>query len=554
MIGGGRAASALEFAGPLPPARFNMADYAIGRAARATPDKIALVVIDDVTTAEPLETWTFAALDAAVLAVAADLRARGLSPGDRLVIALDNTSSYAILYFAAIAAGFVPVPTSTQLTAAELHFVIEDSDASLIALAENRKNDPVASARPVVRDADIRKAIATSANNSSRHIAYADMSADDPAYLIYTSGTTAQPKGVLHAHRAAWGRRPMYEDWYAISSADRMLHAGAFNWTYTLGTGLTDPWANGATSYIYTGAPAADIWPKLIEATGATLFAAVPGVYRQMLKYAALTPDRMPTLRHALMAGEAPPKGVFDAWQATTGRLIYEALGMSEISTFISTAPGTPRRCGATGRPQRGRAVAILADVDSIEPIALGEPGLIAIHRSDPGLMLGYWRRPQEEAAVFRGDWFVGGDRGVMHPDGAITHLGRANDLMKALGYRVAPQEVEAAISTLPGVAAVACAEVAVRADVSVIGAFVVCDGSVALDQQAIIDHAAHTLAAYKVPRAVVFLDDLPRTPNGKVRRASLAALFADGAALSSDATVSAVQNSANAEAPDSGT
>ena len=83
--------------------------------------------------------------------------------------------------------------------------------------------------------------------------AYADTAADDPAFLIYTSGTTATPKGVLHAQRSAFGRRPMYQGWYGIGPDDRMLHAGAFNWTFTLGTGLTDPWANGATAIIYTG-------------------------------------------------------------------------------------------------------------------------------------------------------------------------------------------------------------------------------------------------------------------------------------------------------------
>ena len=96
------------------------------------------------------------------------------------------------------------------------------------------------------------------------------------------------------------------------------------------------------------------------------------------------------------------------------------------------------------------------------------------MHRSDPGLMLGYWKRPEEEREVYRGEWFIGGDLGVMDADGYITHMGRANDIMKALGYRVAPQEVEAALGQLEGVAEVACAEVRVRADVSVIGAYIV--------------------------------------------------------------------------------
>ena len=122
---------------------------------------------------------------------------------------------------------------------------------------------------------------------------YADTAADDPAFLIYTSGTTASPKGVLHAQRSAFGRRPMYQGWYGIGPDDRMLHAGAFNWTFTLGTGLTDPWANGATAIIYTGEKDPALWPRAHRETGATLFAGVPGVYRQILKYAKPAPDRL---------------------------------------------------------------------------------------------------------------------------------------------------------------------------------------------------------------------------------------------------------------------
>src|SRR6185312_6209606 len=171
---------------------------------------------------------------------------------------------------------------------------------------------------------------------------YADTAADDPAFLIYTSGTTALPKGVLHAQRSAFGRRPMYQGWYGIGPDDRMLHAGAFNWTFTLGTGLTDPWANGATAIINTGHKDPALWPQLIAQTGATLFAGVPGIYRQMLKYAAPSRDDLSALRQGLMAGESTPPGLFEEWEARTGCQLFEALGMSEISTYVSSGPGVP--------------------------------------------------------------------------------------------------------------------------------------------------------------------------------------------------------------------
>ncbi len=150
---------------------------------------------------------------------------------------------------------------------------------------------------------------------------------------------------------------------------------------------------------------------------------------------------------------------------------------MSEISTYISSAPSVPRKPGAIGKPQPGRRVAILPADGGEEPLPAGAEGLIAVDRSDPGLMLGYWQRPDEEAAVLRGQWFIGGDLGVMDADGYVTHTGRNNDIMKALGYRVSPLEVEAVLAQHASVAEVACAEIQVRADVSVIGAFIVPHG-----------------------------------------------------------------------------
>jgi acetyl-CoA synthetase len=144
------------------------------------------------------------------------------------------------------------------------------------------------------------------------------------------------------------------------------------------------------------------------------------------------------------------------------------------------------------------------------------------VHRSDPGLMLGYWKRSQEEALVYRGEWFVGGDLAVIDAEGYVFHRGRANDLMKALGYRVSPLEVEAALAEHPSIAEVACAEVRVRGDVTVIAAFVVPHAGTNADAADIERFAAERLAAYKRPRAIVFVEALPRTANGKFMRQAL--------------------------------
>jgi acetyl-CoA synthetase len=498
-------------------APFNMARYCIAQAAAETPVKAALIVIDDAQSCHATETWTFAQLEDAVLRVAAALQDRGYQRGDRVLIRLDNSSLYPITYLAAIAAGLIALPASSQLTASEAEFLLTDSGARVIALSDGMPRGQIPAGTDVISDSELRAMIA-----HPRQAEYAATQRGDPAYLIYTSGTTARPKGVLHAHRVVLGRQPMYQGWYGISNTDRMLHAGAFNWTYTLGTGLIDPWANGATAIIYTGEKTPNVWPGLITKTGATIFAAVPSLMRQILKYAPEGRIDLGHLRHALIAGERPPDDLFDTWHARTGTHLYEALGMSELSTYISTSPTIARKPGTTGKPQPGRRVAILPFDGGIEPMPAGSEGLIAVHRSDPGLMLRYWNRPDEDAEVQRGGWFTGGDIGVMDGDGYITHLGRANDIMNAFGYRVAPQEVEAALEQYPGVAEIACTEIKVRSGISIIAAFVVAAPGAALDTEKIKVFAAERLAAYKCPRQVFIVETLPRTANGKVKRSAL--------------------------------
>jgi acyl-coenzyme A synthetase/AMP-(fatty) acid ligase len=498
-----------------PPTRFNMTRYCIGRAATANPDKVALTVVSDVDA--PLsaaERWTFGELDEMVRRIAAGLLAEGLAPGDRLLVRLPNGSDYALVFFGAIAAGIVPVATSPQLTGEEATFLLENSGAA--AMAAIGESFP-GSHRTINGEALARIKAAAPLPD------YADTAADDPAFMIYTSGTSQQPKGVLHAQRSARGRRPIYADWYGISGDDVVLHAGAFNWSFTLGAGLTDPWANGASAVLYNGPRDVTVWPQLIAATGATLFAAVPSLYRQILKYCDLAPSDLATLRHGLAAGEALSPTILADWRKATGLEIYEAFGMSECSTFISTRPGTPIQPGSPGKPQTGRVIAILPVEDGTTPVATGEVGLLAIHRADPGLMLGYWRLPEEDARTTRGDWFVGGDLARIDAEGYVWPAGRADDVMNAGGFRVSPLEVEAAIAGHPAVADVAVAERAVRPDVKVIAAYVVPRPGAAPDADAIIAFAATHLAAYKQPRQIIFVDALPRSANGKILRRALA-------------------------------
>jgi acyl-coenzyme A synthetase/AMP-(fatty) acid ligase len=508
-----------KYRGEQPPPRFNMARYCLADAAEHTPDRLALIVISDITApADAAEKWTYAELDDAVRGVAHGLRTLGLEPGDRIMIRMGNTSDYALVFFGAIAAGLVPLPSSAQLTGQEAEFLLRDSGARLLAVSADLRIEPVAGVRVVEPD-DIAALRATPSPAD-----YADTGADDPAFLIYTSGTTGDPKGVLHGHRSAWGRRPMYQGWYGgIGHDDVILHAGAFNWTYTLGVGLTDPWANGATAVLYNGRRDPSVWPVLIERFRATLFAAVPSLYRQILKYSNPGGYDLSSLRHGLTAGEALSPTLLQSWRETVGTELFEALGMSECSTYVSSCPGIPIRPGSPGKPQPSRCVEVLPLNGGLMPLPTGEVGLLAVHRDDPGLMLGYWNRPDEEALVYRGEWFVGGDLASFDHDGYMTYHGRNDDVMNAMGYRVSPLEVEHCLSRHPAVAEVAVTEINVRSDVRVIAAFVVPSDPDEVDAAPILTYAHEKLAAYKCPREVIFTDTLPHTANGKLMRRRLA-------------------------------
>ncbi len=507
--------SAKTCGGEPPPPRYNIARACLANGAETNPDKVAFIVAHDPVDPARDEIWSYADLEDAVLRLAGAFAGLGITRGDRILLRLGNTSSLAIAFLAVAAIGAAAIPLSSQLTAEEIEFMAADIEPELIVVAPGLAIGHVGETCRVMPEAQLLVRA-----QSVAPAVYADIGADDPAYLVYTSGATSRPKGVVHAHRALWGRRPMYADWYGISADDIVLHAGTLNWTYTLGTGLLDPLVNGATAVVYAGERTGAIWPGLIERFQATLFAAVPTVYRQILKYGDLSSGAMPSLRHGLAAGEPLLPSVAADWQTATGRQIFEAFGMSEISTYISSPPYETPRPGSPGKPQPGRAVAILPEEGGCDPVARGEMGLLAVHRSDPALMTGYWKRPDENP--FRGDWFISGDLAVMDEDGYIWPKGRNDDVMKVLGYRVSAAEVEAALCLSPDIAEAAAVAIQPREGVSVIRACVVAREGAALDPDNVREFAREHLATYKVPHEIVVMTALPRTANGKVQRARL--------------------------------
>lgn len=490
--------------GPPPPCPepFNLAAHVLAQAA-SNPDRIALQVIG----LSGAERWSYARLAAAVRGTGAGLLARGLVPGDRVLMRLGNTPDFPVVYLGAIAAGLVPVPTSALLTAPEIAKIAAEIAPAAIVAAPGVALPPDAPAARVVSLSEAQGWHDLTPCNWHRS------AADDLAYIVYTSGTSGRARAVMHAHRAVWARQMMWQGWYGLTPDDRLLHAGAFNWTFTLGTGLLDPWAIGAAALIPAEGTPPEALALLLRRYDATIFAAAPGLFRPMLKAGGRLD--LPRLRHGLSAGEKLPEATRTAWQAATGTPVHEAFGMSECSTFVSGSPDQPAPPGTSGFAQPGRHIAVLGADGA--PVTRGEPGVLAVHRGDPGLFLGYFGAEAEAAAKFRGDWFLTGDMARMDAEGAVTYLGRDDDMMNAGGVRVSPLEVEAVLNAHPGITESAVCEVFVKVDVSVIAAFYVAGQEI--PEAELQGFAAERLARYKQPRIYIRRDSLPRGANNKLAR-----------------------------------
>jgi acyl-coenzyme A synthetase/AMP-(fatty) acid ligase len=487
---------------PFPPVpqAFNLAGHVLARA-EALADKPALLLVG----ADSDQTLTYGQLLQRVRGCARALLARNLTPGDRILMRLGNSLAFPILYLGAIWAGLVPVPTSAALTSPEITRLTRIVAPRLI-LAEPGVPLPD---HPAPVDAPD---LALWATLSPAPVHLGDP--DREAYVIFTSGSSGSPMAVSHAHRAILARRTMHRHWEGLSEADRMLHAGALNWTYTLGTGLLDPWTVGATALIPVAGTRPDDLPALLQRNAVTILAAAPGLYRQLIR-AAIPP--LPALRHGLSAGEALPHALRQRWQEKTGTDLHEAIGLSEISTFLSGAPDRPAPPGSTGFVQPGRLVAVLDPEGRAVP--RGAAGELAVSTADPGLMRGYLGQPAPD-----GPWFRTGDMAIMGRDGSVTHLGRKDDLLNAGGFRVSPAEVEAAFQCVPGLLASAAVSVEPTPGTTIIALFY--EASCAIEAAALQQCAEKSLARWKQPRHYQHVDALPRTGTGKILRRGLAAAY----------------------------
>lgn len=516
------------------PARFNIGvactDAHLGT---EVAGRVAMIVEDDALGTSAI---TYAELADRTSRFAQLLRNLGVDEGERVLVRLPNSLDYPTAFLGAIKRGAIAVPTSTLLTPDEVLYLARDSGAAAIvidkaayavlgtklagsgvrfALLSGAGDAP---AVPGIRSIDLDPALAA----IGRWEPAADTRPDDPAYLVYTSGTTGYPKGVLHGHRSLIGRSPASTYWFDFAGddtpADRIVHSGKFNWTYVLGSALMDPLYRGKTVIAHEGRNDAATWPRLIAKHSATIFIGVPTIYRQILQKTPFTRADVPTLRHCMSAGEHLSDEVFGQWKERFGLDIFEAVGMSEFSYYLSQSRHRPIRPGSAGFPQPGHAIRLL-DPQTLQEAAPGEEGMICVPENDPGLFLEYWNLPEETSKLRHDGWFFTGDYARYDAQGYLWFLGRRDDIIKSFGYRVSPYEVERVLKSHPAVADCACVGENAGADKLLVAAYVIPQPGTAVTADELLAFGREHLAAYKAPKVVYLARDFPRTRNGKILR-----------------------------------
>ncbi len=493
----------------------------------------AMIVEDDLLGTSQI---SFADLSKRTHQFAQLLREQGIDAGQRVLIRLPNCLDYPIAFLGAMKCGAISVPTSTLLTVEEVLYLAQDSaaqvlvidktmwpqlrqhisqcpDLRLVLLSGPGDAGPVPASLQVMNLTDSLAAIADWAPACQTH-------ADDPAYLVYTSGTTGYPKGVLHAHRALIGRTPAARYWFdfADDQQDRILHSGKFNWTYVLGSGLMDPLYLGKTVIVHEGKNDATLWPKLIAKHSATIFIGVPTIYRQILQKTDFGQQDVPSLRHCMSAGEHLSDEVLSLWRLRFAMDIYEAVGMSEFSYYLSETKSRPIRPGSAGFPQPGHAIQLL-DPETLQPVNYGQEGMICVPDNDPGLFLYYWNLPEETTKLKRDGWFLTGDFARYDDDGYVWFLGRKDDIIKSFGYRVSPYEIERVFKSHPAVSDCAAVGETIEKDKVLVVAYVLLHHDHPISPDDLLAYGRKHLAAYKAPKIIYIAQDFPRTKNGKILR-----------------------------------
>lgn len=349
------------------------------------------------------------------------------------------------------------------------------------------------------------------------------MAREDPAILYYTSGSTGTPKGAMHAARGLYAWRGSARYWLGLGPDDLMWCTADTGWSKAGTSILFGPWSQGAEVLFYDGPfdPAARL--ELLEHYQVTVFCAAATEFRRLIAEDVGAHD-LSSLKLAVSAGEALNPEIVEKWQALSGVPLLDGYGQTETLMTVLNYPGMPVKAGSMGRPLPGTEVAVIDDSGAL--VGAGQPGQLAVRLPNPQQMLGYWKEPAKTQAVMvetgGARWFLTGDNAYRDEDGYFFYLGRADDVINSAGYRIGPQEVENALMEHPAVQECAAVGSPDAERGEVVKAFIVLHAGYAASQELakdLRDHAKRVTAPYKYPRRIAFIDDLPKTVTGKIRR-----------------------------------
>jgi 2-aminobenzoate-CoA ligase len=465
--------------------------------------------------------WTYAQLAAQVNRIANVLTGElGMVPGNRVLLRAANTPMMLAAYFAVIKAGGIAVATMPLLRAKELQFIVEKARIRL-ALCDRRLEQEMARVavdRSVYFHAPGQPdELERMMDAASSGFAACDTAQDDVCLIAFTSGTTGVPKGTMHFHRDMLAICDTFCRHVLRPSADDLFVGSApLAFTFGLGAIVLFAFHVGAASLLLENTAPADLLAA-VTAHRPTILSTSPTGYRMML--GALAAADISSLRACISAGETLPKATWEAWYAATGLKLIDGIGGTEMLHIFISAAGDAIRPGATGKPVPGfEAKVIDAEGRDAPP---GQVGRLAV-RGPTGCR---YLADERQTAFVQDGWNLTGDTYVMDEDGYFWYQARADDMIVSSGYNIAGPEVENALMTHPAVleCAVIGAPDAERGQI--VAAFIVPREGILRDDALTVELQAHVrnaIAPYKYPRAIAYVDALPRTPTGKIQRFQL--------------------------------
>lgn len=462
----------------------------------------------------------FSALGRETGRLAARLAELGARPGDRIVVQVDKSREAVLLYLAALRAGLVFVPLNTAYTAAELAYFIADADPAVVVCRP-------ADAEAVAAIAGTARVVTLGAAGAGTLLAdvpdtilpLVARDGQDLSAILYTSGTTGRSKGAMLTNANLLSNALTLKDVWRWQADDVLIHILPIYHVHGLFVALHGALLAGATTLFHTGFDPVAVIGQFAQAT---VLMGVPTHYTRLSAEPGLTPQACAGMR-LFVSGSAPLLAeAHQTFQARTGHRILERYGMTETGMITSNPYDSDGRlAGTVGYPLPGVAVRIRTGEGAIA--APGEPGVLEVR--GPNVFAGYWRNPEKTAQEFRVDgWFITGDVATADPDGRITLVGRAKDLIIAGGLNIYPKEIEDLIDQIPGVVESAVIGVPHRDLGEAVVAVVVPVPGAALTEADVLAALAGHLARFKQPRRVILTDSLPRNAMGKVQKAALRA------------------------------